>query len=327
MIGWLYAQIGNIRNSLYEKGFLKTHTLGAPTISVGNITMGGTGKTPLVAYIARILTEKNQKVCILSRGYGREDPGDRVLVSDGEKVLAGARVAGDEPFELAQKLGGKAVIISDADRVSAAEWAREKFDIDVFVLDDAFQHRQATRDLDIVCIDATSPFGKGIKNMLREGPKNLHRADAVVITRADLSENIDDLRLSLAHLGPKNIFTSRNKISRILPIAGSGTSASKKALAFCAIGNPGSFFTQLKLAGFDLVAEKVFRDHYRYQQKDVLELEKMARESGADLMLTTAKDAGKLKELKFELPCLKVENENVIDDENAFRALIYSVLS
>jgi tetraacyldisaccharide 4'-kinase len=329
MIGWLYAQIGNIRNSLFEKGLLKTYPLGAPTISVGNITMGGTGKTPLVAYISKILADSGKKVCILSRGYGRESTG-RILVSDGESVLSNAREAGDEPFELAQKLLGKAIIIADADRISAAAWANEKFDIDVFVLDDAFQHRRAQRDLDIVCIDATNPFGKGIKNLLRESPKNLRRADAVVITRADLCEDVDDLRLLLAHFCPKNIFTSRNKISRISPIAGDGASVGlegKKVLAFCAIGNPASFFAQLRLAGSNLVAEKAFRDHHYYGQTDVLELEKTARESGAEVMLTTVKDAGKLTELKFESPCLRVESETVIDDSNTFRELIYSVLS
>src|ERR1043166_8382800 len=102
MLPWLYRKIGNIRNSLYEKGFLRTFPLGAPTISIGNITVGGTGKTPLVAYVAGLLAEKDEMVCILTRGYGRADPGGRVLVSNSSAVLASPRQASDEPYELAK---------------------------------------------------------------------------------------------------------------------------------------------------------------------------------------------------------------------------------
>jgi tetraacyldisaccharide 4'-kinase len=330
MLGWLYRTIGDLRNSLYENGFFKSYSLGAPTISVGNITMGGTGKTPLVAYIAEILAENGKKVCILSRGYGRNDPAKRVLVSDAHSILAGPAVSGDEPFELAQKLINKAVIVSDADRAAAAAWAKEKFDIDVFVLDDAFQHRRAQRDLDIVCIDATNPFGNGITNMLRESPKSLGRVDAVVITRADLGENIDDLRQWIRHLGPKKIFTARSTIARVTPVGEPNQVADlkdKKVLAFCAIGNPGSFFEQLKRTGLNLAAEKTFRDHHYYSRRDIDELQRTARESDAGALLTTVKDAGKLAGLNFEIPCYQIESKLIIDEETAFRDLIYSVLS
>ena len=187
MLGWLYGKIANIRNSFYEKGIFESFSLGVPVISIGNITMGGTGKTPLVAYVAELLDRKNETVCIISRGYGRSNPGKRVLVSDGKALLTGPKNAGDEPYELAQKLLNKAIVISDADRVAAAAWAKEEFDVTVFVLDDAFQHRTARRDLDIVCIDAMNPF-----RLLREPLENLARADAIVITRSDLAEDIED---------------------------------------------------------------------------------------------------------------------------------------
>ena len=114
-----YGAITKARNALYEKGWLKSFSLGIPTISIGNITVGGTGKTPVVAFVAEILAEHGEKVCILTRGYGRENAKQRVLVSDGETILAEAKKAGDEPFELARKLLGKSIVVADANRVSA----------------------------------------------------------------------------------------------------------------------------------------------------------------------------------------------------------------
>ena len=157
----LYQAIVKIRRSLYGKEILKSTDLLVKTISIGNITVGGTGKTPLVALIAQKLIDQNEKICILTRGYGRENPKERVLVSNGEKILADARDGGDEPFELAKALNGKAVIIADAKRTEAGKWAREEFGITVFILDDGFQHLQVKRNLDIVLVDASNPFGNG----------------------------------------------------------------------------------------------------------------------------------------------------------------------
>jgi tetraacyldisaccharide 4'-kinase len=335
MLGWLYGKIANIRNSLYEKGIFESFSLGVPVISVGNITMGGTGKTPLVAYVAEVLDRKNGTVCIISRGYGRKNPGKRVLVSDGKALLTGPEDAGDEPCELAQKLLNKAIVISDSDRVSAAEWAKETFDANVFVLDDAFQHRRVKRDLDIVCIDATRPF-----RLLREPLENLARADAIVITRSDLAEDIDGLRSRIAEYNPTSpIFTVKNRTSRLIKMIGPNVEtpglfmktpeemADKKALAFCALGNPENFFEQLRREKFDIAAVKAFRDHYKYRQRDITGLEKTAKESGAEIMLTTMKDYVKLGGLHFEIPCLAVESELVFDNEEGFRALIYDLLS
>ncbi|MGI8641574.1 MAG: tetraacyldisaccharide 4'-kinase [Pyrinomonadaceae bacterium] len=340
MISWLYGTIVEARNSLYKKGVLKSYSLGVPTVSIGNITVGGTGKTPLVAFVAEVLAEKGESVCILSRGYGRENPNSRVLVSDGEKILADVKRAGDEPFELARKLLGKAIIVADANRVSAGNWAREKFGITTFVLDDAFQHRKVKRDLDIVTIDATNPFGNKKllpSGILRESLENLKRADAVVITRANLSKDISNLKSQIEQFNPNcPIFVSKNKISGLMNLEEFPAKAQRtkdkeqrtkdKSLAFCALGNPNNFFEQLRQENFDLVTTQTFPDHHFYTQNDIKKIEKNARANDAKVLLTTVKDAVKLKDLQFNLPCFVVRGEMVFDDESGFRDLLMTTL-
>lgn len=334
----IYGKIINLRNALYERGVFAAHALGAKTVSVGNITVGGTGKTPLVAFVAQVLAEKGEKVCILSRGYGRKNAKSRVLVADGENVLAKAEFAGDEPFELADKLRGKAFVIADANRVAAARWAIEKFNVTAFVLDDAFQHRRARRDLNIVCIDATNPFGNykllpfGI---LREPLENLRRADAIVITRANLSNEIEKLVNELSKYANCPIFPAANKISNVTELENFSARAedrklkvrNRAAFAFCALGNPENFFSQLKSEKFNVAATRKFPDHHFYTAKDAAEIEQAARAAGAEILLTTAKDAVKLKDFKFQTPCFVVETEMNFEDEKAFREMIERIVS
>ncbi len=341
----LYGLITKARNSLYETGVFKSIALGVPTVSVGNITVGGTGKTPLVAFIAEILAETGEKVCVLSRGYGRRNPKKRVLVSDGEKILADARTSGDEPFELAQKLLGKALVVADANRAAAGNWARERFEITAFVLDDAFQHRRVRRDVNIITIDATNPFGNKKllpAGILREPPENLRRADAIVITRANLTENTADLKAQIAEYNPHcPIFISENRTLGLVDLkkfpAKPQSEASYESeitqqkpktknhqptsryFAFCALGNPNNFFEQLRKENFNLVSTEEFPDHHFYTRKDIAKLQTKARKANAEVLLTTAKDAVKLKILEFDLPCFVVESEMVFEDENKFR--------
>lgn len=336
--GKIYGAIADTRNRLYEKGVFASHTLGAKTISIGNITVGGTGKTPLVAFTAETLFTAGEKVCILTRGYGRINPKKRVLVTDGENILSDARNAGDEPFELANKLLGKAVIIADADRVSAGLWARDKFGITAFVLDDAFQHRKVKRDLDIVCIDATNPFSNGKvlpSGILREPLKNLKRAGAIVITRANLISEIEDLKSRVSKYN-KNcpIFVSHNEFSNITGIkdfyAKQNSNSeiqnlkSKLAVAFCALGNPNNFFEQLKRENFNLTAPEIFPDHYFYTAKDITRLEKRARAANAEILITTAKDAAKLIGLEINLPLFIVGNNIIFNNHKEFVNLLLS---
>ena len=331
---YLYGKIIELRNALYDKGVFETHDLGARVISVGNITTGGTGKTPLVAYIAEVLAARGEKVCILTRGYGRAEKKQRVLVSDGEQVLADAATGGDEPVELAHKLLGKAIVIADADRVSAAEWALRKFGVTVFVLDDGFQHRKAKRDLDIVCIDATNPCDGGKMlplGRLREPLAGLARADCIIITRSDLVDDITELRARLTKWNSDAVmFEAKNVISAITPIEefhaktqrSQSKSMSQRAFAFCGVGNPESFFEQLKRAGVEPVATQSYADHHFYSQADVSEIEASAKSYGSEVLLTTAKDAVKISNLKFAMSCSVVEIEMEIDDKDVFETML-----
>lgn len=334
MLSAIYGKIMSLRNALYDKGVLDTHDLGARTISVGNITTGGTGKTPLVGYVAEVLTSRGEKVCILTRGYARKNPKQRVLVSDGENVLADAATGGDEPVELAHKLLGKAIVIADADRVSAAEWALRKFGVTVFVLDDGFQHRKVKRDLDIVCIDATNPFGGGKMlpaGRLREPLTGLARADCVVITRSDLVDDVSNLKSEMSDVNSNaTIFEAKNRISAVTPIgefyAKTESSQSKKpigpVLAFCGLGNSESFFELLRREGIEIVHSKAFADHVVYTKKDIDGICASAKSLNVKCLVTTAKDAVKISNLKFELPCFVVEIEMKIDDKDAFGAML-----
>lgn len=340
MLSLLHQAILQKRVEFYEKGVFKSFSLGGFVVSVGNLTVGGTGKTPLVAFVAEILADGGEKVCILSRGYGRADARKRVLVSDGERILADARHSGDEPFELAGKLLGKAVVVADANRAAAGVWAREKFGITAFVLDDAFQHRKVKRDWDIVTVDATNPFGGGKllpAGILREPLENLKRADAIVITRANLVEEkqIIDLKFEIKQFNKNcRIFVAENKISRLINLKefpakaqsfaerrdadGKRQLTTDNCLAFCALGNPEKFFEQLRRENFSLAETRKFSDHYFYTQNDIENLEKLARQRDAKILLTTAKDAVKLKDIKFDLPCFVVESELMFDAENVF---------
>lgn len=335
-LGVIYGRIMDARNRMYDRGILRSYPLGATTISIGNLTTGGTGKTPLVALTARILAESGEKVCILTRGYGRKNENERVVVSDGESVLTDAATGGDEPVELARKLLGEAVVVADADRVAAARWAKERFGITAFVLDDGFQHRRAKRDLDIVCVDATNPCGNGRilpAGTLRESFKELRRADAIVITRSDLVDSVVDLKALLRKQDPSSpIFEGATQISRFVALNdflhGSATKVEIEeapAFAFCGLGNPEIFRLQLVSQGINLAGLCVIGDHYRYDQADADSLQEGAERSGAAYLITTAKDAVKLEGLNFTMPVRVAEAEMlIVGDNRAFNDLVLS---
>ena len=344
----LYGAIMRARLALYGRGVLATHRVSAPVISVGNLTTGGTGKTPLVETLARIVAREGRRACILTRGYGRARGGGRVVVSDGERLLASAREGGDEARLLAERLLGAAAVVSDADRVSAAHWSIEKLQSEAFILDDGFQHLRLARDLDIVTIDATAPWGGGHllpRGRLRERPAELRRADCIVITRAEMARDLASLHAQIEQLtgGRAAVIESRLRTLRAHPLERAEAKAGFKytdlpegesdgalpqpVAAFCAIGNPQAFFTHLRNDRHTLNYARAFPDHHDYTQDEIDALTREARKRGAGALLTTAKDAVKLRALSFTLPVYVVETMLEFDDESKLLALVRRALS
>ena len=326
----IYSAVTRTRLAAYRRGWFSVSKLDAPVISVGNLTTGGTGKTPLVEWICRAIASggtqdaRQRRVCVLTRGYGRVNPKTQVVVSNGVELLADAREAGDEPFLLARNLLGIAAVVANPDRVAAGEWALANLNAECFVLDDAFQHLRLARDLDIVAIDAANPWGGGSLlpyGRLREPRAGLSRADCVVITRADQVEDLPSVRAAVGQLtGAVPVFSSRMKTSGVRKLDGESgdreSLRSQKLGAFCGVGNAESFFNHLRLEGFAPAFARAFADHHNYKQSEIDALVREARSRGADALITTAKDAIKLSSLELALPCYVLEIRISIDEED-----------
>lgn len=310
---WLFGVGVALRNKCFDWGIFRSDSLGVPTISVGNLTVGGTGKTPLVASIARYLQQKGKRVAILSRGYKRESTGF-VLVSDGERILVGAKLGGDEPQELAQQLPGVIVAV-DGKRARAGRKVLERFPINVFVLDDGFQHRAVKRDLDIVTIPARSGVTSSVYDTAsrflipagrrREPLGGLKRANLLVFTKArESSSNADALeemgkrfrRFTVADSSAVDL-----KVRALVCLSDRQEEdpkrfVGKKAFLFCGIADPENFSRLASNSGLEVVGMKSFADHYRYRGRDLVSLGSQFSASGADLLLTTMKDAARLSD-------------------------------
>lgn len=334
-ISTIYGIFVEARNTCYRHGILRKQQVGVPVISVGNLTCGGTGKTPLVEWTARELAARGRQVCVLTRGYGRGNPSERVVASNGKELLADVARTGDEAFMLAEKLKGVAAVICDPDRVSAAGWAIEKLGSDVFLLDDAFQHQQIARNLNILTVDATNPWGNRRSlpsGILREPVRELSRADCVIITRAD-SQDPGRLRDEIEKIHPgMTVLLSRMKHTQLRDVGANAPTPDSDEIktwscgAFCGIGNSESFFSLLRSEGYSLVYERSFRDHYNFMQADAHEIVREALDRGAQVLLTTAKDATKLRSMNFELPCYVVEIEIEIDRAGVLLHLILEAI-
>lgn len=280
-----------LRNFAYDFG-LKTIVKSAiPIISIGNITTGGTGKTPMVEYVCRHLRQKGLRVAILSRGYG-----------SGSGEAAGMN---DEGLLLYQNLPD-VPHLQDADRAGLARIAVEELDSQVLVLDDAHQHRRLARNLNFVLIDATNPFGFGWllpRGLLREtSSQSLGRADAILITRCDMVSN-DVLESIEKRLREKirpgtSIARSIHQPVELLLASGEVQSLQalkgKKAAIFCGLGNPSAFRATVEALGVQVIAEKIFSDHYQYSDNDIEALSEWVGATNADLALTSQKDLVKL---------------------------------
>jgi len=292
-----YSAAVRLRNFLYSKGWLKVHRVNALVISIGNITAGGTGKTPFVIWLCSKIAQ-NYSCAILTRGYK-------------------AAKNSDEP-ELLAKSCPQAKVIVNPDRLAAAVEAVSRFDAEVLLMDDGFQHRSLSRDLDIVMIDSTEPFGYGRMlpaGLLREPADSLKRAQAVVITRCDqvAKDRLEQLEEKLRLANPDLIIARAvHKPVCAKTIAAEKISieelSGKKVFAFCGIGNPGAFLATVGGCEARLVGSKVYNDHYRYTEDCLADIYRQAEQLKADFILTTQKDWTKIIS---SLPS-KVENKPVI---------------
>jgi tetraacyldisaccharide 4'-kinase len=300
---------------------------------VGNITLGGTGKTPLVAALAKELCRKGLKAGILSRGYKGAKEGRGGVVSDGKRIYQTPLEAGDEPFMLAKMLPSIPVVVGKK-RYEMGGYAYERFGMDVLILDDGFQHRRIKRDVDIVLIDARGGFGNGHlfpRGPLREPLTGLRRASHIVLTKADTPARLQEIEGVLrCHAPAVPLYHSRYTPS-FLREAASGKIfpphlvKGKKVFAFAGIADPGYLVELLKRLGADVIHEVHFPDHYRYELKDV---RMMCDHRGAvDLFVTTEKDFVKLQSLPLDnmlLYILGIEQEIV---EEQFYHNVLSAIS
>lgn len=294
-VSWCYGTIVTIRNWCYDWGFFKTYRMARPVIAIGNITVGGTGKTPMTLAIAELLHTKGYKVGIVSRGYKRRSR-EEIVVSDGRGNLQPADIAGDEPRLMAEKLPQAVVIVAN-DRVRAAQMAIEKFGCEVILADDAFQHRRLGATLNIVLWDRyLSPRRQHLlpAGRLREPYRGLKRADWLIftktehysITRAGFFKRYNPHLLITA--APVRIVNLRlSKDNRSLPPS---FITQQRVLSFCGLGNQRQFFESIDKLNPKLQIEIEFPDHYRYTPADLAEIQAKAREHGCDYLITTEKD-------------------------------------
>ncbi len=290
------------RAALYENNFFETRRLNAPVISVGNLTVGGSGKTPCVAFLARFLRDEGHEAAILSRGYKRESKG-RVEVSDGREILCAPNEAGDEPFLLAKSCPGVRVVV-DRDRYAAGRWLEERASVSVFILDDAYQHLRLARDLNLLLIDASEPLDQAKMipfGRLREPLAALRRADAVIVTRSDQSFDRSSLEDTIIRFAARDtpIFYARHKLTDIIrldngQVAGPADFAQKRIAVISGVARPDRFIADLEGLGMNIALRRDFDDHHRYTLEELSEIIERAVEARAEAIITTEKDAANL---------------------------------
>jgi tetraacyldisaccharide 4'-kinase len=336
-----YELAVRLRVVAYETEYRMPRRLDVSIIAVGNITLGGTGKTPMVEYIARYLRSEAHRVAILTRGYGRASAGMQTLnvprpsTTDEAGQPANAmsyREVGDEPLMLARALHDIPIII-DKDRFQAGQWAASALGADVLVLDDAYQHLQLARDLNILLIDASDPFG-GFEMVpfgrLREPLYGIKRADVVIVTRADRPFDQAQTQAIIRHFcGDKiPVMYVTSGITRLRHLETGMVYELQeftgwKAAALCGIGNPQAFAEDILQAGIHIVSESFFRDHHPFTQADLDRATTEAQQAAADMMITTEKDAVRLEGLRHGgVPVYAAQMEIQSDDEVRLKSLL-----
>jgi tetraacyldisaccharide 4'-kinase len=290
------------RGLLYTQGWIGSARVAAPVISVGNLAVGGAGKTPAVLAIAQRLQRQGRSPAILSRGYGavRSDPR---LVASRDQVFLDAEEGGDEPVLLARRLPGVPVLCGP-NRAALARRAVAELGVDALLLDDGFQHRALARDLDVVVIDASNPFGNG--HLLPRGPNRepasaLRRADLVWLTHVDAAspEGLGALREQAQRATGRPPVESRHAVAEVLGAGldqpcGAESLRGRRVLLLSALARPAGFRRTVASLGAEVVAERTFRDHHRFTEAELDEALRTAAKAGCDRVVTTEKDAVRL---------------------------------
>ncbi len=294
------------RNLFYQIGFFVTRRLPCSVISVGNLSLGGTGKTPAVIYLADLLQKQGYRVAILSRGYRRSTAGT-LLVSDGKEIKADWQSSGDEPGLMARQLSGIPVVV-DENRYRGGVYLVRRFDPDIIVLDDAFQHRHLERDIDIVLINAQEnnrstklfPYGR-----LREPLIHLRRSNLIFWTKTNLARPPVNIKIRVNRIPVPN-FTSTISIlpemDGLLNKCNISAIAGEPVLAVSAVGDPDGFERTLREAGINYKCHLRFADHHRYNISDINKIVAAADKNICKYVITTEKDLLKLEFFKAELP-------------------------
>jgi tetraacyldisaccharide 4'-kinase len=303
----LYGAGMAMRNWFFDIGLLRSHKVGVPVVSVGNLSAGGSGKTPLVEFLAKRLMLAGRRVAIVSRGYKRESSGI-LVVSNGSVQCAEAWVAGDEPAQMAAKLTG-AVVIVDERRTRGAEYAIGKFGSNLIILDDGFQHRYLKRDLDIVVlpVDEVGDTGWMLPAGNRREPMtSIKRASLVALSRCESIEQFQNAKAIVRRWTDKPIIGVTTKVSAFRRASSRfsidlGGIKGKTAVAFSGIGNPDSFARTLNSLGLEVKKHVVFPDHHFYRKSEMKNLEHLLAETRVDYCVTTEKDIARLSSGEDEL--------------------------
>ncbi len=330
---WLYECGVVLRNLFFDLKLFRVEKVGVPVISVGNITAGGTGKTPIVELVAGTLERLNIRSAIVSRGYGRNTQGLRE-VSDGSSMKATVLESGDEAFQLAARLPRTAVVV-DERRVRGAQHAVENLKAKAIVLDDGFQHRSLHRDLDIVLVDAAqSPFQTAMlpAGFRREPLSALKRADVVILTKVRPGENVDRLDEQIRSRSAALIMTSSYRVTAFRRAKTKFTVdlnsvRGKHAVAFCGIGRPESFKQSLEEIGIHVDSMIAFHDHHWYSPSELRRIVSEQEKWNAEFIITTEKDFVRISQAEFfeKFPFFYIEVEAEIHQKEEWNKLITSV--
>lgn len=324
-----YALVMRCRAFFYRLGVIPSRSLPRPVISVGNLTMGGTGKTPMTLFLARELMSRGKRVVVLTRGYGGSREGETLIVADDTGLLLGPEEAGDEPCLLASSLPGLMVVMG-ANRFSAGELAMERLAPDIFIIDDGFQHLRLKRDLDILLLDGRRPYANGRTipaGMLREPPSAAGRAGLVVFTRCpDGKEPECSIPDGISRV------TASHRPAGYRPLTGGecrplSELSGRRPLAFAGIADPAAFFDGLEGEGVRLVATIAFPDHAAYGTAEMEAIGRLKQDKKAACLITTSKDAVKLLPYRGILrDCYVAELELVLHDTGPLFSALARIL-